>query len=232
MTGEKGCQIRTGNNVENHQDALWLGAVNGGMQIRWKDENYSPPLVNIYYKYHKLRIPVSWGNSGRGGVRVTENGDAVLLNAYSGGRNLESGDRLRFDFELLLTPFKTIDRNIRFDDRYFHTNHAETGIQLEAAKETGANILNIHHATDCYPALNYPYCDATKSELTKLIDDAHANQIRLKLYYTTRELTTNAPEFWAFNSLNGEIVFPGPGNESRTEALHPDGPHPWLLKNL
>ena len=54
----------------------------------------------------------------------------------------------------------------------------------------------------------------------------------MKFYYTTRELTKNLPEFWAFNSLNGEVIFPGPGNASRTEALHPNGPNEWLIKNL
>ena len=54
----------------------------------------------------------------------------------------------------------------------------------------------------------------------------------MKFYYTTRELTKNLPEFWAFYSLNGEVIFPGPGNESRTEALHPDGPHEWLIHNV
>ncbi len=56
----------------------------------------------------------------------------------------------------------------------------------------------------------------TLEELKQLVTDAHEHGIRLKLYYTTRELTKNLPEFWAFNSLNGELIYPGPGNESRT----------------
>ena len=53
----------------------------------------------------------------------------------------------------------------------------------------------------------------------------------MKLYYTTREFTKNLPEFWALNSLNGEVVFPGPGNSSKT-VLNPDGPKEWYIKNL
>jgi hypothetical protein len=54
----------------------------------------------------------------------------------------------------------------------------------------------------------------------------------MKFYYTTRELTVNLPEFWALYHLNGEIIFPGPGNATRTEALHPRGPNQWLIDNL
>ena len=54
----------------------------------------------------------------------------------------------------------------------------------------------------------------------------------MKFYYTTRELTKNTPEFWAFYSLNGEIIYPGPGNESKTTYLHPNGPAEWLKTNI
>ena len=63
------------------------------------------------------------------------------------------------------------------------------------------------------------------------MDQAHRENIRLKVYYTTREFTKNLPEFWAFNSLNGEIVYPGPGNSSKT-VINPDGPKEWYIKNL
>jgi hypothetical protein len=74
--------------------------------------------------------------------------------------------------------------------------------------------------------------DANIGELTQLVADAHEEKLRMKMYYTTRELTKNLPEFWAFNSLNGEVIFPGPGNASRTEALHSKGPNEWLIKNM
>ena len=105
-------------------------------------------------------------------------------------------------------------------------------MKVENAKKAGANILNIHHAEDIYPFINYPYLDANIQDLTQLVTRAHHENLRLKLYYTTRELTKNLPEFWAFNSLNGEVIFPGPGNASRTEALHPKGPNEWLIKNM
>ncbi|MGV8139701.1 MAG: glycoside hydrolase domain-containing protein [Mangrovibacterium sp.] len=215
-----------------NQDMLWVGSVNGGLRVKWKAENYVRPLVNIYYEFGKLKMPPSWGNAGRGGVDVTEQNKDVLINAYSGKREMNPGEHLNYDFELLITPLKVLDRKIKFGDRYYHGGGTNTSVKVENAKEAGANIINIHHAEDIYPFINYPYLDANVEELKQLVKDAHDNDLRMKVYYTTRELTKNLPEFWAFNSLNGEVIFPGPGNAVRTEALHPNGPNEWLIKNL
>lgn len=215
-----------------NQDALWLGAVNGGLRLKWKAENYKLPLVNIYYKFEPLRLPPSWGNGNRGGVNVEEKTDAVWVNAYSGSREMAAGSVLNYDFELLITPFKPIDNEHKYGDRYFHGGGTHASGKIEKAGNAGANIINIHHAEDIYPFINYPYLDENTAELKKLVETAHQRAKRLKLYYTTRELTKNIPEFQAFYSLDGEVLFPGPGNASRTEALHPKGPHEWLVRNL
>ncbi len=215
-----------------NQDMLWLGDVNGGLRIKWKDENYRRPLINIYYAFGPLQSPRSWGNKGKGGVNIQEVEDTVLVKTYSGQRELKAGEVLHFDFELLVTPFKTVDRSIKYGDRYYHGGDAKgASRKLIAAGENGANILNIHHAEDLYPFINYPYLDENSAEIRQLVENAHKQDIKLKLYYTTRELTKNLPEFWAFNSLNGELIYPGPGNECHT-IINKDGPAEWLKKNL
>ncbi|MBX2924231.1 MAG: hypothetical protein KF746_18670 [Chitinophagaceae bacterium] len=215
-----------------NQDALWLGAVNGGLRLKLKSNNYTLPLVNIYYAFGPLHLPPSWGNDNKGGVQVSEKDTSVLINAYSGNRSMQAGNILHYDFELLVTPFKTISNELKYGDRYFHGGGTNTFSKIEKAKQSGANIINIHHAEDIYPFINYPYLDENVTELKQLVERAHADSVRLKLYYTTRELTKNIPEFQAFYSLNGELLYPGPGNASRTEALHPKGPNEWLIKNL
>ncbi|MCE7069095.1 DUF6067 family protein [Dyadobacter sp. CY327] len=215
-----------------NQDALWLGAVNGGLRLKWKAENYKLPLVNIYYKFEPLRLPPSWGNENKGGVNVEEKGNSVLVNAYSGSREMSAGSVLNYDFEILITPFKSISNEKKYGDRYFHGGGTNAISKVDKAEKAGANIINIHHAEDIYPFINYPYLDENTAELKTLADKAHDHKKRLKLYYTTRELTKNIPEFQAFYSLDGEILFPGPGNASRTEALHPKGPNEWLVRNL
>jgi hypothetical protein len=214
-----------------NQDMLWVGGVNGGIRIKLKAENYVHPLINVYYKFGPLRLPPSWGNEGQGGIDLTERESDVLFNAYSGQRELKNGECLNYDFELLITPFKVIDRQIKFGDRYYHGGGTNTSVKVDAAVKAGANILNIHHAEDIYPFINYPYLDANVEALRHLADQAHSRGVRLKLYYTTREFTKNIPEFWAFNSLNGEIVYPGPGNSCKT-VINPDGPKEWYIKNL
>ena len=215
-----------------NQDMLWLGDVNGGLRIKWKAENYRRPLINIYYAFGPLNLPPSWGNAGKGGVSIQDGEDDVLLSAYTGERELKAGEVLHFDFELLITPFRTIDKLVRYGDRYYHGGQAKGAFQkLDAAGRYGANILNIHHAEDIYPFINYPYLDENIEELRQLVKEAHDRGIKLKLYYTTRELTKNLPEFWAFRSLGGELIYPGPGNECRT-IINKDGPSEWLKKNL
>ena len=218
--------------VTKNQDMLWVGAVNGGIRVKWKAENYVRPLVNIYYEFGPLKMPPSWYNGGKGGVHVAEQGSDVMISAWSGKREMITGEQLNYDFELLITPLKILDRQIKFGDRYYHGGGTNTSVKIEQAKKSGANIINIHHAEDIYPFINYPYLDANVEELKQLVSNAHDENMRMKLYYTTRELTKNLPEFWAFNSLNGEVIFPGPGNAIRTEALHPNGPNEWLVKNV
>jgi len=218
--------------VTKNQDMLWLGAVNGGLRIKWKAENYKRPLVNIYYEFGPLKMPPSWDNKGNGGVDVTDKNNQVIVNAYSGKRTLKKGEVLHYDFELLITPFKTIDKNIKFEDRYYHGGGTNTAVKIDNAKKAGANLIVIHQAEDIYPFINYPYLDENTKALTDLVADAHKQNMRMKVYYTTRELTKNLPEFWALNSLNGEVIFPGPGNAARTEALHPNGPSKWLIDNM
>ena len=215
-----------------NQDMLWIGDVNGGLRIKWKAENYRRPLINVYYSFGPLHLPPSWGNGGKGGVNIDEEEETVLVSAFSGQRELKAGEGLHYDFELLITPFKTINKDIKYGDRYYHGGEARGASgKLAAAEKNGANILNIHHAEDIYPFINYPYLDENSEELRQLVKDAHERGIRLKLYYTTRELTKNLPEFWAFNSLQGELIYPGPGNECRT-IINKNGPAEWLKNNL
>ncbi|MCX6225404.1 MAG: DUF6067 family protein, partial [Bacteroidia bacterium] len=171
--------------VTKNQDMLWIGAVNGGMRIKWKAANYRRPLINIYYEFGPLNLPPSWGNAGKGGVTVADKDTDVVVNAYSGPREIKTGEVLDFDFELLLTPFRTIDKKTKFGDRYFHGGGTNTAVKIANAKAAGANIINIHHAEDLYPFINYPYLDENITELTQLVSNAHKANMRMKFYYTT-----------------------------------------------
>ena len=214
------------------QDAVWVGGVNGGLRLKLKGANYRRQLVNVYYEFCPLHLPASWGNDGRGGADVLTTPEGTLIKAYSGGRTLRKGQPLNFDFELLVTPVKLINKEVQYNDRYYHNSGTQVCDQFIAtAQGSGANIINIHHCKDLNPFINYPYLAENVPHLKQFVADAHAQGIRTKVYYTTRELTVNTPEIWAMRSLNGEIIFPGPGKDAKT-VINPNGPHPWLVEHF
>ena len=75
--------------------------------------------------------------------------------------------------------------------------------------KNGANTINVHHATDINPYINYPFL--RPAEMKAYIDAAHKRGFRVKIYDTIRELSNRAPELFALRSLGSEIFSPGPG---------------------
>ena len=93
-----------------------------------------------------------------------------------------------------------------------------TSRSTEAAA-TGANTLNVHHANAINPYINYPFL--RPAEMKAYIDEAHARGLKVKIYYTVRELSNRAPELFALRSLGDEILSQGPG-----------GGFSWLQEHL
>ncbi|WP_298546425.1 glycoside hydrolase domain-containing protein [uncultured Parabacteroides sp.] len=219
-------------NTDNHQDKIWMGNVNAGLNFCFKDENYVRPLVNIYYALGKLNLPESWGNSNKGGIDIIpeENG-CVLLNAYSGERLMRKGETLHYNFNMLVTPVKPLNLKELAEKHFYHSNSDVSAGYIPAALQAGADMVNVHHKKDIYPFINYPYYDDAIPDLKQFIAKAHQKELDVRLYYTTRELTVKIPELWALRSLGTEVIHDGPGPETRT-LIHRNGPHEWLNKNL
>jgi len=59
------------------------------------------------------------------------------------------------------------------------------------------------------PHINYPFL--ALDQLSARVKDAHAHNLKLKIYYTLRELSSYVTEFWAVRSLGNEIFYPGLG---------------------
>ncbi len=215
--------------ISKHQDTVWLGSVRSGCSWRFRGDNYKLPLCNIYYEYGKLANPDSWNNQGQGGIDIDPVANGADLKAYSGKCRLEKGKILEFTFDMRLTPAKPIDTDEHWRTRYIHSG--EVGNAIEDAKPGGYNTVNVHQGNPDNPFINYPYSAEAFDDLKKLVEKAHAKNLSLKVYYTTRELTQNLPELDALYSLNGEVIFPGPGESVRT-VIHPNGPHPWLKEHF
>lgn len=219
-------------NVEKHQDKIWMGNINAGLNFCFKDENYVRPLVNIYYGLGKLNLPASWGNANKGGIDIQPDKDGtVLMTAYSGERSMQKGDVLHYNFNMLVTPVKPLNLPELAEKRFYHSNSDVSAGYIPAALKAGANMINVHHKKDIYPFINYPYYDEAVPDLKRFISDAHSKDLDVRLYYTTRELTVKIPELWALRSLGSEVIHDGPGKDART-LIHRNGPHEWLNKNL
>jgi len=158
---------------------LWLGDVSGGLYCRLKE-----PLED-------------WKNSGKGEVGIFEKNDETLFRAKIGSRTITADEELHFSFRLLPTPVKQLTSE-HWKERYAHAYRPPTDLQsLEAT------VINIHQGTMPNLYINYPFLNLDL--LTPYVGDAHSLGMKVKLYYTMRELTTRLPELWAFRSLGDEI---------------------------
>jgi hypothetical protein len=201
--------------AKHNQEGAWIGDVNAGLQFALRDERYQRPLNTNFYLSKPLILPRSWANDGRGGCRLADDGAGTYLVRCSGGpRTVVPGDTVRYDFRLTVTPFRPIDPDAQWRTRFYHRYSP-----LDSIRALGANVVNVHHATPVNPYINYPFLRA--SELKAYVDSAHALGMKVKIYYTVRELTNRAPELFALKSLGDEILSEGPG-----------GGAPWLQEHL
>ena len=195
------------------EDSFWVGNTRAGIWVELRGSTYHGPLLNLYHP----APPESWNNHGKGGFSLVKGGSEVLATVYSGERELKEGDELVYEFALLLTPVKTINPASQFRDRYFH-NAAKPDPELKDM-EAGIRIVNLHHANRFNPFINYPF--KAVEVLKTFVDRNHEKGLKVKIYYTIRELTNHVTEIWALRSLGTEIFDDGPG-----------GGYPWLREHL
>ncbi|MEO5995837.1 MAG: glycoside hydrolase domain-containing protein, partial [Chitinophagaceae bacterium] len=200
--------------TSKNQDGAWIGNVNAGLQYSLRDEKYIRPLNTNFYLQKPLLLPTSWGNEGKGGITVGIKGSSMLANNFSGTRKLNKGDSLYFNFTLLITPFHPINTDFQWSNRFYHSYNT-----IDSIKETGATIVNIHHATPINPYINYPFIEYKK--MKAYIDEAHNKGLKVKIYNTVRELSNKAYETFPMRSLGHEIYSTGKG-----------GGFSWLQEHL
>ncbi len=189
---------------------VWLGDPMGGMQCKLKNNSDTWDIYNLVEG-----VPDSWGNGGKGGCTVVEDGaDAVSLRAFTGPRDLKAGEELELRFGLLITPVKPLDP-AHWSQRYFHLGP----LPVEEALKDGANIINIHHGNDLNPYINYPFLATDK--LAPYVARAHEHGVKVKIYYTVRELSNRVAEMFPLRSLGYEVFADGGG-----------GGHSWLHEHL
>jgi hypothetical protein len=196
---------------EGSHDSFWIGSQDGGLSCELRGASYTGPLLDLF----KPEYPQSWWNDRKGGFSIRKDSTEALATAFSGKRRLAAGDSITFEFALLITPVKRLDMARHFKDRYYHGGGLLPSREEIAA---GVRVVNLHHANPANPYINYPFL--ATPVLRRYVDSAHAAGLKLKLYYTVRELTNHLPELWALRSLGTEIFADGPG-----------GGFPWLREH-
>ncbi len=200
--------------ANKNQDGAWIGDVNAGLQYSLRDEHYVRPLNTNFYLQRPLLLPTSWGNDNKGGIRITEADSTVWVNNYSGARTMKKGEVLYYNFNLLVTPFHTINTDFQWATRFYHKYD-----NLDSIKATGATVVNIHHGTYINPYLNYPFI--AHDTMKGYIDRAHQLGLKVKIYNTIRELSDHAYEIYPLRSLGNEVYSNGKG-----------GGYSWLQEHL
>jgi hypothetical protein len=199
-------------NVNPAANMVWLGDFNAGLQCKLKGPNNASDTVGL----DEGGIPSSWDNQGKGGATVSEEQGAVVVRATSGPRSVKAGQELEFRFQLLVTPFKPLDP-AHWSQRYYH--FGGFSVPVDEVSQSGAAIINYHHGRKLNPHINYPF--RTTAPLAAYVDEAHAKGIKVKVYYTVRELSDYVAEMWALRSLGSEVFADGGG-----------GGDSWLQEHL
>ena len=182
---------------------------------KWYNQNRGGATVRVQ--------PASGRSAGR---RQSENyaGDVAMLTVYTGAVSLGAGASLTLPARLLLTPVRGAGepRMADFATRYFHMQRY-TSVDLATRGDLAAAPdawIILHQGNQLNPYINYPFL--TVDKLKAYVKEAHRVGAKVKLYYTVRELSTSAVEFWALRSLGGEVLVP-----SRLE-----GGHAWLKEHV
>jgi Glycoside hydrolase 123, N-terminal domain len=194
-------------------DSFWIGNTSAGIWCELRGSAYHGPLLNLYHP----AFPSSWYNEGKGGFSIKKDPKEVKAVAYSGEREMKSGEKVEFEWSLLITPVKKINYKSQFSDRYYH--NGEKPMPPDSDLACGVKIVNLHHANNYNPHINYPFIAV--DSMKWFVNRMHSKGQKVKIYYTIRELTNYTTELWALRSLGDEIL----GNGKC-------GGFPWLREHL
>ena len=218
---------------------MWAGSPSAGLKVKLKDDN-DPRRDAAIPQYSVL--PLSWANAGQGGVNISANPGAPLgasLVAYTGKYTLmpaveaplTNGSRV-FRWDMSVTPFKARNESQHWNLRHFQVGYpGSTFTSAEDVHKTGATVINIHQGVDTMinPFINYPFIPESVALLANYTKIANDLGMRVKFYYTVRELSNHAAEIWAMRQLGNEIYSrPTCGSEQGASC----GGAAWLQEQL
>ena len=194
-------------------DSFWIGNAQAGIWCELRGGTYNGPLLNLYHP----APPASWYNENKGGFKIEKDANETKGVVYSGKRDLKTGESLDFEWSMLITPVKPVNYRSQFTDRYYHNGGKPMPTDADLA--CGVKIVNLHHANQYNPHINYPFIAV--DSMKWFVQQLHKKGQKVKIYYTIRELTNYTTEIWALRSLGNEILGNGRG-----------GGYTWLREHL
>ena len=224
----RACDLNFKWDIDKQQDCIFIGAVNCGMRVKFKAENYRRPLINIFYKNLPLIKPeTTWDNHSNGGIYVRQFEDFVKLSAATGRFEFKENETRSFDFEIHVTPLKPFDYKKAFKVRYSHSNRLKDEYkEIDEAAKNGLNYVIFHQGNMIMPYINYPFYETDR--LKKAAEYAKSKNIGIKLYYTEREHSNHMAETFVYKALGDEIVLRKKGVSHSWQKEKPQ----WLVDNF
>lgn len=197
---------------EGPTDSFWIGNTEVGLFCELRGGDYHGPLLNLFHP----EPPKSWFNDNKGGFTLVNKLNHFEAVVYTGEMSFQKGNPIEFEFSFLITPVKELNPKSQFLDRYYHAGGMSPSID---DIEDGVRIFNVHHANEYNPYINYPFI--ANQKLSGLVEKMHEKGVKVKIYYTIRELSNHVEEIWALRSLGEEIFGNGIGYG-----------FPWLREHL
>ena len=200
----------------NHTGAnkVFVGRPEAGLLVDLKGDGaaWDSPMFNIDYATIPF-IPQTWG-----GVAAAENAYGVNVTngtvlAFSGPRTLAPGESAVFRFALAFTPSKAVNWTKHWATRTQQLGYDVPYSSPAEVAAKGVTVVTLHQGCPgivngslINPWINFPFLPDTVPFLTNFTTQANALGMATKFYYTVRELSSRAPEMFAWHSMQGEIV--------------------------
>jgi hypothetical protein len=224
---------RHGRRIEKHVPFRWVWKAASGAHQVWLGDVYAGVRLKLtgpeaawdspMYKTTKRELgTLTWHNGGAGSVYVDRKARVV---ARTGPITMAEDEERVFVFELMLTPCQPLRQRLHrhWGERYTQIGYpAAKMASPEDLASAGSNVLNYHQGIGVNPYINYPFVRRAIGRLGEHVERAHKRGLRVKAYYTIRELSNHAAELWVLRSLGQEILREGEGGTG----------DPWLKEHL
>lgn len=187
---------------------VWMGNAQAGLRCKLRG---AKELEHVWEerKPEINGIPKSWSNNSKGGACLREGYKHVNFRAFTGPMKLKRGEKISFNFSLLITPVKPRDPKHWFNPKGWRQRFSYMGCSPKDNQRLGAKQLVAFHGSPVNPCINYPFIYPQK--IKKWVEDIHQLNLQAGLYYKIGELSNHCAELPVLQSLGDEILTPGTG---------------------